>query len=509
MTGVLKHIVFVLLIAFSAALLPQQAFDEKARDAVLVVGVIGLWRWSWGLLHLLRSVWYRSIRFPAMRRESEAAARSEGLGHAYFLITSFRIDAPTTYKVYRGAFIAAENAPGGATIVCSIVELGDERLIRRLAEVMYGKDLPFRLEIIRIAGTGKRDALAAGFRAVAAYNPAGDDTVSVIDGDSIVPPDLVERCACMFLGNPNLGALTTDEVCTVEGADIFKQWYSMRFAQRQILMSSHGLAGRVLTLTGRMSMFRARLACDPDFINHVQNDYIDHWRLGRIRMLTGDDKSSWFWLLKNGYNMYYVPDVQVETIEQPPLPGFVASAYVLMTRWFGNMLRTNARALRLGPVKIGAFTWWSVLDQRMSMWTSLSGITLAVLGTAMITPWTAAFYVLWVIVSRYILALTFLTVRPSINLVYVPLLYFNQIFGSAVKVMIFFRLDRQKWTRQKTAFKRTDSRFDAAFKLWSSRLVNTVAVLVFVSTLVVLANLGSYFPEDSAESLPKITNRIF
>ncbi|MHC2301938.1 hypothetical protein [Rhizobium mongolense] len=127
----------------------------------------------------------------------------------------------------------------------------------------------------------------------------------------------------------------------------------------------------------------------------------------------------------------------------------------------------------------------------------------------MITPWTAAFYVLWVIVSRYILALTFLTVRPSINLVYIPLLYFNQIFGSAVKVLIFFRLDRQKWTRQKTAFKRTDSRFDAAFKLWSSRLVNTVAVLVFVSVLVFLANLGSYFTDEVPERLPKITDRVF
>ncbi|UWU17000.1 glycosyltransferase family 2 protein (plasmid) [Rhizobium sullae] len=509
MLGILKHIVFVLLLAVCAAMLPQQAFDEKARDAALVVGVIGLWRWSWGLLHLLRSLWFRLVRFPGMRRMAEAAAKAQGLGHAYFLITSFRIDAPTTTKVYRGAFIAAANAPAGATIVCSIVEIGDERLIRRLAEVMYGDSPPFRLEIVRIPGTGKRDALAAGFRAIAALNPAGDDTVSVIDGDSIVPPDLVERCACMFLINPNLGALTTDEVCTVEGAEIFKQWYSMRFAQRQILMSSHGLAERVLTLTGRMSMFRARLACDPGFIDHVQNDYIDHWRLGRIRMLTGDDKSSWFWLLKNGYNMYYVPDVQVETIEQPPSPSFISSAYVLMTRWFGNMLRTNARALNLGPIKIGAFTWWSILDQRMSMWTSLSGITLALLGTAMITPWTAAFYVLWVIVSRYILALTFLTVRPSINLVYIPLLYFNQIFGSAVKVLIFFRLDRQKWTRQKTAFKRTDSQFDAAFKLWSSRLVNSVAVLVFVSVLVFLANLGSYFTDEAPERLPKITDRVF
>ncbi|CTQ56352.1 hypothetical protein LP7551_04912 [Roseibium album] len=509
MVAILTHVLFVLAIALFAVLLPDIAFDEKSRNAILLVGVIGMWRWSWGFFHLARSLWFRLVRFPRTRTKAEQVAEAEGFGHSFFLITSFRIDAPTTTKVYRGAFVAAANAPSGATVVCSIVEKGDERLIRRLAEVMYGSQLPFTLKIVRIPGTGKRDALAQGFRAIATYNPAREDTVSVIDGDSIIPPDLIRKCACFFQIDPQLGALTTDEVCTVEGAEIFKQWYSMRFAQRQILMSSHGLAKRVLTLTGRMSMFRAEVACSPSFIDHVQNDYIHHWRLGRIKMLTGDDKSSWFWLLKNGYRMHYVPDVQVETIEQPPDPSFLKSAYTLMTRWFGNMLRTNSRALHLGPFKIGAFTWWSILDQRMSMWTSLSGVTLALLGTVFITPWTLAFYALWVVVSRYLLALTFLTVRPSINLVYIPLLYFNQVFGSVVKTIIFFRLDRQKWTRQKTALRRTDTAFEARFKEWSSHLINTVALLVFVSVLVLLANIHNYTPSEQPPRMPRAFERTY
>lgn len=503
MVEVLKHVVFVLVVVLFAALLPDTAFDEKSRDAVLVVGFIGVWRWTWGLVHLVRSVWYRAWRFPRRRRAAEAAARGR-FSHAYLLVTSFRIDAATTTQVYRGTFIAAARAPAGATVVCSIVELGDERLIRRLAKVMYGDNLPFRLKIVRIPGTGKRDALAQGFRAIAEMNPSAQDTVSVIDGDSIVPPDLVERCACFFLTDERLGALTTDEICTVEGAAIFRQWYSMRFAQRHILMSSHGLANRVLTLTGRMSMFRANLACDPEFIEHVQNDYVDHWRLGRIRMLTGDDKSSWFWLLKRGYHMSYVPDLQVETIEQPPSESFVGSSYVLMTRWFGNMLRTNSRAIALGPLRISFFTWWSIFDQRISMWTSLSGITLAVLGTFLITPWTLVFYALWVVISRYVLALSLLAARPSISLVYVPLLYFNQIFGSAVKVMIFFRLDRQKWTRQKTTLAKTDSSFEAVFKLWSSRTMNGVAVLVFISLMVILSNMGDRYQPEQLQKSPRL-----
>ena len=47
--------------------------------------------------------------------------------------------------------------------------------------------------------------------------------------------------------------------------------------------------------------------------------------------------------------MHYVPDVRIETIEQPPSPSFVDRRRVLMIRWFGNMLRTNAPRARARP----------------------------------------------------------------------------------------------------------------------------------------------------------------
>lgn len=304
--------------------------------------------------------------------------------------------------------------------------------------------------IVRIAGTGKRDALAYGFRAVARRTPAADDVVAVIDGDTIVPSDLVWKCAGFFRLDPEVGALTTDETSEVRGARIFQEWYALRFAQRHTLMSSVGLSERVLTLTGRMSMFRANIICNPEFIRQVELDYVDHWRLGRFKFLTGDDKSSWFWLLRNGYKMLYVPDVVVLTVEDPPSENFVSAAAMLMVRWFGNMLRTNSRALALGPRRIGLFTWWSILDQRLSMWTSLVGFAVALLAGLFISGYALLLYALWILASRYILTLSLLASRPRVSVFYPFLLYFNQIFGSLIKVHVTFRLDRQKWTRQKT-----------------------------------------------------------
>lgn len=485
----LGHLFYILLVAAIALSVPSAALDAEARSVIVAIGIIGLWRYCWGVTHLLRSLWFRKIHFPPLRRKANKALLSQGVGHAFLLLTSYRIDEPTTTRVYAGAFRAAAQAPSGATIVASIVEPGDQQLIRDLAQAMYGSNLPFSLEFVMLAGTGKRDALAHGFRAIAAHDPRPADTVAVIDGDSIVPDDLVARCAPFFLIDRRLGALTTDETCTVEGAEIFRKWYELRFIQRQILMCSNGLAERVLTLTGRMSMFRAQLACDESFIAAIEHDYVEHWRLGKIRMLTGDDKSSWFWMLSRGFFMYYVPDLQVETIEQPPNRGFIRSAAVLMTRWFGNMLRTNGRALELGPNRTGYFTWWAILDQRVSMWTSLSGLSLALLGGFFVSAWALVYYLIWVMISRYFVVLSYFLVRERVSIWFVPLLYFNQIFGSLIKLLVFFRLDRQKWTRQNTSLRNAGSAGFERFKLYSSRYVTAVSVAIYLAALLLFAGL--------------------
>lgn len=488
MLNAAKHFIFILFLLVLFLAISLLDVSNHPREVVVAIGLIGIWRYSWGLLHFFRCVWFNQVSFPQTRQQADKALTSQKLGHAFLLVTSFRIDATTTSKVYCAAFAAAARAPAGGTVVASLVELGDERLIQGIADTLYGDAKPFRLKFVRIPGTGKRDAIAFGLRAIQEFCPSKIDTVSFIDGDSIVPQNLIEKCASIFLLDEKIGALTTDEICTVEGAEIFKNWYSLRFAQRQILMSSHGQAKRVLTLTGRMSMFRAHLVCQKSFIDQIQNDYINHWRLGRIRMLTGDDKSSWFWMLSHGYTTHYVPDVQVETIEQPPSPNFVKSASVLMTRWFGNMLRTNSRAIALGPRRIGFFTWWSVIDQRLSMWSCLSGVVLTLLGSLFVSPWVVVYYALWILISRYVLVLSLLVVRPSVSLSYVPLLYFNQIFGSLVKVYVMFRLDRQKWTRQKTSLATTSSTWENLGKLWSSRMMTLVAVLVYVCLLTAITS---------------------
>lgn len=480
------HVLMVLGIAVAATSLPSQAYAIIDSKTGLAIGLIGAWRYGWGILHFLRGIIYRSIVYPRMQRAA-ATKKREGF-HSYLLVTSFRIPTETTIDVYRAAFAAALNAPGPATVVASIVDLSDQRIIKKLYAAMVTEADPVDLVIVRIDGTGKRDALASGFRAIARLFPAPDAMVAVIDGDSIVPEDLVKKCA-PFFHDPKVGALTTDEYAEVRGKWIFQQWYALRFAQRHILMSSMGLSRRVLTLTGRMSMFRASIICNPDFVAQVEVDFIDHPRLGRFKFLTGDDKSSWFWLLRNGYQMLYLPDVVIKTIEDPPSESFFRSAAMLMVRWYGNMLRTNGRALALGPRRIGFFVWWAILDQRMSMWTCLVGVTTAILATFMISPFTILVYGVWILASRYAITLSLYSARREISVVAPLLLYFNQIFGSAMKVFIFFHLDRQKWTRQNTTLARGERSLLITYRQYESKLYQSVSVLALITACSLMIGL--------------------
>jgi glycosyltransferase Alg8 len=509
------HILYLLaLIAFGLAV-PEYLWDAEAAGFIFILGGLAMWRYSWAILNWARFLIFQRVVFPKWRKEATLMGESAMPSHVYLLVTSFRIGAETTRRVYDSVFREAIACGLPCTILASLVERGDEVFIKQLYEQVLAEHSnlsqnpatenggaqsmgeikaresipPVKLIFIRIGGTGKRDALASGFRAISRQMPAEDSITAVIDGDSMLSPNLIRKCAPFFVTMPKLGALTTDESCEVEGNWLFREWYSMRFAQRHIFMGSVSLSRRVLTLTGRMSMFRTSIIASPEFIERVELDWIDHWRLGRFKFLTGDDKSSWFHLLQMEAEMIYVPDVNVMTIETPPDPSFLTSSVVLMRRWFGNMLRTNTRALALGPNTMGWFTWIAVLDQRISMWTSLTGPVVSLLATFFVTPFALIYYLLWVMFTRYIITLSFLVSRDRVSAFYPFLLYYNQVMGSLIKTIVLFRLDKQRWTRQNTTLNQTRTKLSERLASLSSTWMHLLAFGSFTIALASFAGI--------------------
>ncbi|WP_181409944.1 glycosyltransferase [Martelella alba] len=445
------HVLYLLICLLLTIAVSRQAHDAPS-GLVLAIGAIGIWRYTWMMTILIRSALYLRVDFPRLRRISERLYdRSKHRAHAFFLITSYKIDPEVSLRAYRAIFAAASRSEGGATIVAVIVDPSDIRLIKAIFSAAHIDRTRVQLIFEHAHGTGKRDALAAGLRTIRRQAPTRHDMVFLVDGDTCVPVDVVGKCAPFFT-DARIGALTTDERSEATGSIWFRHWFDLRFTQRQVMMSSLALGGRVLTLTGRLSAFRANLATDPSFIEMVEHDSIDHWRFGRLAFLTGDDKSTWFWLLKNGYKMTYLPDVAPISIETQPRDTFFDSAITLMRRWFGNTMRTNGRALKLPPWRIGWFTWFSILDQRISMWTTVAGPTGMLIAALLINPLFLSFYIAWIMATRYVycLLLSFYR-RGPFPVTYPLLLYFGQIVGASVKIYVLFRLDRQKWTRQQSA----------------------------------------------------------
>ncbi len=451
MVTLLTHGAYWAVVILLTSMVPKGFIGDMqhANRAILILGFLGTWRYTWAAINFTRAAIFYNISYP--RRKARAFRRFEERGipcHAYFLVTSYMVDPAATLQCYRALFHAAANARDGATIVASVVDGADERLIRSIWDGSHENLSNVKLVIDRIKANGKRDALARALRIIAQNCPTQYDIIVFVDGDTNVPADVVAQSAPMFT-NRNLGALTTDEGVIIDRENLFRDWFILRFNQRQVMMCSMGLGNRVLTLTGRMSVFRADLATRPDFINGINHDYLDHWRLGRVAFLTGDDKSTWYWLLKNGYEMAYLPDVRSWSMETQPRDTFYESSKILMVRWFGNMMRTNGRALKLSPRMIGGFTWWSILDQRISMWTTLVGPISVIYAAIVASPAIIPFYIAWVMMTRYTFCAIISLFRGTwFPITHPPILYFGQVAGAIVKTFVLFRLDRQKWTRQ-------------------------------------------------------------
>jgi glycosyltransferase Alg8 len=470
-----------------ASLMPQSVFTPGNAHYVLLIGSIGIWRYSLGITHFLRGMLFLYWVFPKARKQVDALGDAAMPSKVYLMVTSFRIDAHTTAAVYKSVIEEAAACGVPATVVASIVELSDENIVRSLWQRLAPPPSA-NLRIVRIPGTGKRDGLAHGFRAISRDMPPEDAVVAVVDGDTVLKPGVMRKTAPFLKQMPNVGALTTNEFCRVEGSWLMSEWHKLRFAQRHINMCSMALSKRVLTLTGRMSVFRADVVTNPGFIYDVENDHLDHWRLGRFKFLTGDDKSSWYSLMRLGYDTYYVPDAAIDTVEHPPDKNFVRASRKLMFRWYGNSLRQNSRATKLGVGRLGLFCYYVLLDQRVSMWTGLLGLTASIVASFRWGAEVLFAYFLWIGMSRLAIALMLRASGHQIGPSYPLILYYNQIFGSIMKIYVFFHLDQQSWTRQKTTIDRGLSSFQRRFNTWSSHALTFAAASVFFAVVVTLVS---------------------
>jgi mannuronan synthase len=479
---------FVAFLALFIGAMPQHVWQTKIDGhATAVIGGLALWRMGWWFTHLVRALIYGHWTYPGL---AERAGVTWNAGwrpdRVHVLITAFREREETIDAVV--AALCRDLAVCGrpATLWLGTREdLDEQRFAAAIQRSAGAVDIDVR--IIRQMQPGKRVAIGLILRAMARQGLGANDFVAFMDSDFVLEDGALQRCLALFAGDSDLHAVTTDEDVLVHGPRWVASWLDMRFAQRRIAMQSHALSGRVLTLTGRFSVFRATDIVSVDFIRLIEADTLDNWLWGRYRFLSGDDKSTWYALLANGRRMLYVPDARGVTIEHIEGHG-VTRMVENLRRWSGNMLRNGSRAIRIGPRRMPLFIWWCLVDQRIAMWTMLFGPLCAVLLSLRYGVAVLWVYAAYVIATRFVAALILSGYARRLDLNYIWCLYANQLLNAAVKVYMIWRLPAQRWANRGN---QTAGASGFGLLAWSRSIAAGFLTLTSIAGLVLAAILAT------------------
>jgi mannuronan synthase len=416
--------------------IPNPMYSAELGQVTYVLGLLGIWRYGWWMNHFLRAKVFGNITYPKKRAQAEALWNSGWRPkHIHVQMTTFREHRAISEAVLRGLCQQIREAGVPATLWLGSSELNDEMKIANHLKVI-AKDLDVTLRIVRQNQPGKRVAIALILRAMSRAGVGGNDMVVFMDGDFVMHPGCLRKCFPLFALDPELHALTTDEGVVVHGPWWMQSWLNMRFAQRRIAMQSHALSNRVLTLTGRMSVFRAQHIVEEDFIRLQEADFLNHWLWGTFRFLSGDDKSTWYALLSKGVRMTYVPDASGTTIEVVDGNGWTRMEENLR-RWSGNMLRNGQRAIKLGPGRMPFFIWTTLFSPM------LAGAEALRLGPIYVVQ-----YILYLAITRMLLSLALFSYSDEVDMNYVWILPVNQKLNAQVKVYMLWRLSKQRWANR-------------------------------------------------------------
>ncbi len=423
-------------------------------EVLLTVGGIACWRWSWFLIQNVRAILYRYFTYPRLRRAAARAVQQFGpVPEVIILATTYHEKPWITAVVFESVFRELRAVTGLQCRPKVVVVTGCDEDDQNIQEVFarcctspedQANDLWPPELILRRGENGKREALGKGMEEIAQGNPHDDGVVVFMDADTLLQPGMLAKVLPLFRLQPAVGAVTTNENGWVKGPTWFAEWISLRFGLRHRTMCSVALSGRLLCLTGRLSVFRATAIKDASFRNLVRQDLISNWLWGSFEMLSGDDKTTWFWMAAHQQRMLYVPDAMVTTIEVVQ-GSAVQRALANIRRWSGNSVRHSWRAIKLGPRKLGLFPWWSLVDQRLAMGTVLVGPCLLLLALCAGRYEVAAGYLLWVLTSRLTHAAVAWRQGRRFSAYYVPLQIVSDWATALTKFWVLFHPAKQSW----------------------------------------------------------------
>jgi len=483
--SLLRPALFYLFSAFILFYLSKPYLPSMNDEVLISLAVIGIWRYSFMFLNYLRAGIYALKVYPQyLTKIQKLTDKQKYPKHLYFVIPSYKEESWVSVEVFQSILADINTLPCQTTLVVSTGSDFEDGVISNVYNSHPNKK-NVKL-IFQRQSRGKRIAMGHALRSVARlYNEyIEEDSLTVfMDGDTYIPLGTLQKSLPFFALDRKLGAVTTNEVAYINSeSNLYKDWFNLKFAQRHILFQSQSLSKRVLTLTGRFSIFRTAAVVTEDFISNIENDIIIDPLYGKFRFLMGDDKSSWYNLMKHGWDMLYLPDVLVYSLESRD-GSFFEISKTLPYRWYGNTLRNNARARKLKNQPL--FIKYLFYDQLALMWTSLVGIVAALLLSIFINVVYLPLYFSWVFLVRIFQMSVFVYSGHPVSMRTLPLMLYTQWVGGYIKLKAYFYLSDQKWAKGDTEMQTANQDIDG-IKVPKAHYLSPFRMYLFISIFLFL-----------------------
>lgn len=436
------------MIALGIGYLLWPYFYIVKNGTLVTIAFVGTWRYGLIMLIWIRAFIYGRFVYPELKKRIDFMDESERFPkHIYFIIPSYKEEPWVSIDAIRSLIAEINTIPSSATLVISTGSDLDDQVMHAIYDTCFAcEKIDF---ILQRQSQGKRIAMGHALRSAARiYNRLSDDPNSItifMDGDSYLEEGVLKKCLPYFALNPKLGAVTTNEVAYIHTrSNWYRDWFNLKFGQRHIHFMSQSLSKRVLTLTGRFSIFRSSIVYEEAFIRQIENDTLTDPYYGKFRFLMGDDKSSWYYLMKEGWEMLYIPDVLVYSLESRD-GDFLSISLSLPYRWYGNTLRNNRRARALKNIPL--FIRYMFFDQLAVMWTSFVGLVGAIYLAIFVNPVYLPMYIAWVLLVRVMQMGAIVAGGHLVTLRTVPLMLYGQWVGAFTKIRAYYHLSDQKWSK--------------------------------------------------------------
>jgi glycosyltransferase Alg8 len=177
----------------------------------------------------------------------------------------------------------------------------------------------------------------------------------------------------------------------------------------------------------------------------------------------------------------------------------VPRALANIRRWSGNSLRHGWRAFKLGPQKLSWFCWYSLLDQRLAIWTVLVGPLFALLAVCAGRIELAAAYLLWVMVSRLCHSAIAWRHGRRLSAFYVPLQIASDWVTSIIKAWTLFHPAKQAWLNR--GARRLDAQKTGASPRLRAAAAHYLYAFACVTMVILIGTYTRFMPVISEAPL--------